>query len=444
MVVGVVIGARPIADNSFLTHLATGRLLLDQGIPRSDPYSFTAHGLPWVVQSWLASLLYGSIERFIGTGGLVVLHAVQTGVLAAIGWRLTRPATTLISRLLVVIPLIAVGSSLWSPRPLLFGLICLGLVILIAEDERISPWWLLPLGWLWVNMHGSFPFALVYLVARLAGRALDRQPAQRLVRLVLLAAAGLLLGALNPLGARLLTFPAHLLSQREVLSQVIEWMSPDFSKPVNLIFLAQVVLTLVLLTRRGKWEDAVVAGVFAFIGMTALRNTVLASLTLTALLARGAAGVGDIRGERRGAVSSLAFVLVLAVGGGVLWGASSRPAFDLGDYPVAELRWLGREGLLDNRVLTSDIVGNLRTLREGPRARVFIDDRFDMYPSRVSLDYLDLYYGRANAMSILDRYRIDAVVWDQKQALAGALALDERWTIARRSPDWIVAVRRGA
>ena len=29
---------RPISDNSFFTHVATGRIILDSGIPTTDPY----------------------------------------------------------------------------------------------------------------------------------------------------------------------------------------------------------------------------------------------------------------------------------------------------------------------------------------------------------------------------------------------------------------------
>ena len=60
---GAAIGLRSLADNSFLTHLATGRLILDSGsVPSHDPYTFTAAGEPWTVQSWLASLLYAVAE----------------------------------------------------------------------------------------------------------------------------------------------------------------------------------------------------------------------------------------------------------------------------------------------------------------------------------------------------------------------------------------------
>src|SRR5713226_2757624 len=63
---GLVAGLRPIHDNSFLTHLATGRLLLHGTFPRHDPYSFTAHGTSWIVESWLPSLGYAAIEKVLG------------------------------------------------------------------------------------------------------------------------------------------------------------------------------------------------------------------------------------------------------------------------------------------------------------------------------------------------------------------------------------------
>ncbi len=77
-----------------MTHLATGRLIVSgHGIPSHDPYSFTAHGAPWVVQSWLASVLYGWVDRFWGGQGLRVLMGLTTAALGAMTWRLTRPAT---------------------------------------------------------------------------------------------------------------------------------------------------------------------------------------------------------------------------------------------------------------------------------------------------------------------------------------------------------------
>ena len=439
---GLALGTTALGDNSFFTHLATGRLLLDHGIPKSDPYSFTAPGHPWVVQSWLPSLLYGLVDRSWGGHGLVLLRAVQTGVLAALVWRLTRPAETLISRIVVVAPVLFLGAVLWTSRPLLFGLLLLAGCALLAEEERISPWWLVPIGWLWVNSHGSFPFGPLYFLCRVAGRALDRGATGRAARLFSFSVLGVVLGALSPLGPKLLVFPLHVLGQREVMSKIVEWRTPNFSEPWYLAFLLELVLALVLLMRRPSWEDGIVAVVFGVAGCIALRNTVVASIVLVPILARGAAGIGAVRGDRRSGLALVACAAIALMGVVIVSNSFDRPAYNLSRYPVAELRWMGREGMLSRRVAAQDFVGNLRTLREGPRARVFMDDRYDMYPVRVSSDFLDLNEGVSESLAILDRYRIDVVLWERKKPLAGMLALDTaHWRVVHTTKKWIVAER---
>ena len=73
---GFAIGAR-LAPRQ-LVHVAPAhrRLILDHGIPRHDPYSFTAAGTHWIAQSWLAELMYGVVS----TG-----RSARSGIRIAVG-----------------------------------------------------------------------------------------------------------------------------------------------------------------------------------------------------------------------------------------------------------------------------------------------------------------------------------------------------------------------
>src|SRR3954464_15697066 len=60
-------GAKQIHDNGTFTHLRTGIDMANTGaIPRTDPYSFTARGHAWTVQSWLPEWTYGWAYRIGG------------------------------------------------------------------------------------------------------------------------------------------------------------------------------------------------------------------------------------------------------------------------------------------------------------------------------------------------------------------------------------------
>lgn len=170
---GFVGTARTSGDNSLLTHIATGRLILDTGgVPEVDPYSSTALGDPWVVQSWLPSMLYAVIERLVGLGGIRALHALLSAAVVAGTWRLTRPAGQLVARVGLTMAPLGLGFEFWSHRPLMFGLVALVVLLLVVQGE-LPLWTLVPTLWVWVNSHGSFLFAFAVVGALAIGAILD-------------------------------------------------------------------------------------------------------------------------------------------------------------------------------------------------------------------------------------------------------------------------------
>ena len=155
VLLGFRLGVRPIGDNSMFTHLRTGIDMVRAGsIPRTDPYSFTAEGSRWVVQSWLPEWTYGWAHQLGGYRLVVLEQAVLVAALAWLVVRLARtgsPLRTAAAGLLTV----GIGAPFWSPRPLLFGLVCMALTVTVVERKR-TPWLLVPIVWLWVSSHGSF------------------------------------------------------------------------------------------------------------------------------------------------------------------------------------------------------------------------------------------------------------------------------------------------
>ena len=440
---GAYLGAEPLTDNSFFTHLATGRLILADGIPRTDPYSFTAAGEPWVVQSWLASVAYGLADRAAGLVGVRGLVAVTTALVALTMWALTRPARGLVARFGVAVVGLFVGGTIWGPRPLMFGLLLLGVTLLTA-DRRLPAWVLLPAFWVWVNVHGSFPLGLLVLGCLAVGSRLDgaRRPSE--LRPLAFAAAGTVLGALNPLGPVLLTFPLDLVGRQEVLSEVVEWQSPSFATSYGRAFLVTVGLAVAALVRRPSWRGAVPFVVFLAAALVATRNIPVATLVLVPIMARGAEGIGGLTGERRTRGGAVALVAVAVVGALLVGGRLSEPDLDLRAYPVDAVAWMDEQGLMapDVRRASPDTVGNYLELVLGDRAEVFVDDRVDMFPADVFDDELTLVRGRGGWRTVLDRWDVDAVLWSRGAVLDQLLAEDDAWRLGYADQSWVVYTRR--
>ena len=232
LVWGLWIGLKPLDDNSLFTHVATGRIIFQSGFPHADPYLFTPHEPSWVVQSWLASVVYWTIVRTWAFAGLLTLTAALTAVLALLVVRLARPADGFIARALLVLVTLAVGAGAWAERPFMFGLIFLS-ITLIAADDGLDPRWLVPVMYLWVNMHGSFPLGLLALVLLWVGRRLDHEDGTTEWRCLKWAALGTALSVLNPYGPKLLVFPLFLLHRSDVLRHIIEWQAPTLQLGVG-------------------------------------------------------------------------------------------------------------------------------------------------------------------------------------------------------------------
>ena len=76
-----------------------------------------------------------------------------------------------------------------------------------------------------------------------------------------------------------------------------------------------------------------------------------------------------------------------------------------------------------------------------PSTEVFIDDRVDMFPVAVSDDYHDLLVGTPGCLAVLDRHRIDVVLWKSDRPLVEILQLSGRWTERYRDKEWVAFVR---
>src|SRR5512137_2118101 len=63
---------RPVADPDFWWHLRTGQLITETGSPpRTDPFSYTKFGEPWITHEWLSEILIYRLYQ-IGDYGLLV------------------------------------------------------------------------------------------------------------------------------------------------------------------------------------------------------------------------------------------------------------------------------------------------------------------------------------------------------------------------------------
>ena len=449
---GWAVGIARLSDNSFFLHLRTGEYILDHGIPHHDVFSYTAPGTKWVAQSWLAELTYGALYRAFGSFGIRAFVGVVGVGIAVLAFRL---ALRLVRDRAVACGITVAALTgiytLWSERPLLLGVLFFLVLLWIVEVPDCfvgrHPLVALPvLFWLWSNTHGTFALGFAYLGLHLVGRWLDGARPWEGRERTLLAGGALAFACtfLNPYGVDLVMFPVALLSRGDILSHIIEWRSPDFRKIYGLAFGIWIAVYVAVLARgrnRVSRRDLVVTLPMLFLAFWALRNVAIAPLVGLPVVARAFARDEERpdRTRRTVVVGALALVAFL----GLLMGAHAAQSkdFAFGTYPVQSMRYVEEHGLLGTRLLTSDSDAGYVILRYYPEQPVFIDDRYDMYPTKVIYDFFTVADADRGWAKVLDRYDVETVVWKHDSSLGNQLDASPDWKRVHRDAKRAVWVR---
>jgi hypothetical protein len=101
--------------------------------------------------------------------------------------------------------------------------------------------------------------------------------------------------------------------------------------------------------------------------------------------------------------------------------------YDLATYPTAAMNYVEHHDLLGTRLLTTDATAGWVILAHYPEQKVFMDDRYDMYPTSVIYDYFKLTAGKQGWDKVLDKYKVETIVWPAKSALASLLDQSSQW-----------------
>ncbi len=456
-----LVASRPLADNSFFTHLATGRLLVDGQFPRSNPFLWTGTSFP--MPSWWWSGVLGLLDATVGATGIRLLAGALAFVLGLLLVRLTarsgpddaRPAAAVAAAgtpddrtLLAVVAPPAVALFALDPylnaRPQVAGFVLLALTVVVWRERR-SPWWLVAVFLTWVNVHGTWLYGLLVLGLLVVAEAVDtRRLGRRAFELGAAAVGGTLLGGLlYPDRFELLVLPTRQFGdqvEREAIRSYREWAPLELGDPVGWAFAALVLAAVWGCVRTRRWAMAVVALLLAVMGVTSSRMVPVAAVGLVPFAAMGLDGLGTLRVPTGRAATAVAGVgVAVCLVAATL--AVTTDGYSLDTYPVAAVDYLEERGLVADpgvRVVSEDFVGNYLELRYGADANAYVDDRPD---ARTLLDYKALRMMEPDWRKAFARADADVVVFQTARDFTDAVAGLPGWTKVVTLGDYTVLCR---
>jgi hypothetical protein len=444
--VAALVASRPLSDNSFLTHLATGRLILERGVPSENPFLFTGTSFP--VPSWWWSILLGVADALGGGIAIRILTATVAFGVGATLVRLTRPldpdqgSRLLAAVLPAVLALFCIFQFL-SARPHLAGYLLLALTLVVWREAR-SPWWMVALFAVWVNVHGSWLYGVVVLVLFSVARAIDdRRLRPRELWSVGAALVGLVLGGvLYPRAFEILLLPTRQFGdpvEREALRVYREWARVGLDQPILWALVALGVVALVGAVRSRRWATAAAIVSLVVMGWSGGRLVPIAAVSLVPFAAATLRTAGTLE-LPTGVAVRRCWAVAVAILALTLGYCFMVPSYSLQPYPVDAVDWLDERGLVggDARLLSHDYVGNYLEWRFGADANAYVDDRPDAATYVQYQRLLNAEDGWAADVAQIDP---DAILWADDEPLTDELEASDSWVQARHFGRFTVFCR---
>ncbi len=449
LVAGTFVGARVnLSDPDTWWHIAVGKQILHEGRwPTADPYSFTASGTHWMAYEWLGEVVMALSARFGGLRGPTALLVVLSAGLFLLLYyraylRCGNSKAAFVACALVLPP----AAAFFTLRPQLLGYIFLLITLICLEHFRRGKrkvLWVLPFLFLvWVNTHGTFAFGLLvlglYWVSglvefRRGGLLAERWTSQQRRQLAWVMLLCVLVLPLTPYGTRLAAYPLEMsFSQPINVANIQEWQPIGFELYLGKLFLglllffffAQVVFPLTC-----RVEEMVLLLFAVYASCTHVRFVLLFILVFAPLLAVMLARWVPAyqAAQDRFLLNGL---LVVSLGAGLVVFFPSQKELQrmaAERYPWDAVAYL-RENPVPGPMLNEYGWGGYLIWALGPRHKVFIDGRADIYEhAGVLEDYLHIVRLDPQALTLLRKYGIEACLIRRKTPLETLLAALPEW-----------------
>jgi len=453
-------------------HVAVGdRIFSAHTWPESDSYSFTAQGNDWISSQWLGEVAMALAMRLGGLKALMALFiGLAGGMMLLIYYYADLRCGNAKAAFVSCALLFPLASLSFSLRPQLFGYILLLTVLIVLErfrQGRRGCLWILPgVFLLWVNTHGSFVFGLLALGAYLAGglSRFHRQPPnpesripspglwspQQRQHLLVITLFSVLALTLTPYGTRLAAYPLQMALLQPDLRSLQEWQPLPLRGFYGMLLLILVLLFLLYLIasiwaptracperRKGgaptgvsyRLEDIVLFLLAAYAACRHARFAVVFVIFCAPLLAGLLARVvPQYQPQKDRYAVNLALTVLIGMGlikffPGIreLSGAIECA------FPQGAVKYVHGHSV-PGPMFNVDYWGGYLIQSLGPRHKVFIDGRFDLYEySGVVRDYLSIYGLQGDSAMLLRKYNVRSCLIERASPLAASLA---------NSPDW--------
>lgn len=438
-------------------HIRAGEYILENlSVPKFDIFSYHFPPIQWTAHEWLSEVLMAAIYNLSGLTGIVLFFSFLIAFSYYLFFKILRKYDVNIL-FTVVILLLAIASSQihWLARPHLFSMVLLIIWYYILDSFQykdinhlsIMPFIMI----LWVNLHGSFILGFlllgIYLIGNIVSFVMhkEKESKSKVINLIVIIFLCLIASIINPYSYEILLFPFKLTSNRFIMDNVNEFLSPNFHEPMLYTLLLFLLITVLALSKkRLNTIEFMLIILFTYMSLYSIRYVPLFSIIVSPILSRYLQNIFEegsgrikkflyIRAQRISQIDSSAkgyffpliavfIVIIISIKGGISF------EFDKKSKPVEAVNFLKKEWISGN-MFNNDEFGDYIIYAAWPEYRVFFDGRSDMYGTEKMKEYFKIAHIQPGIDDVLEKYKIDWIIYNSGSSLSQYLLQRKDWRL---------------
>ncbi|HKQ50106.1 MAG TPA: hypothetical protein VJZ71_18665 [Phycisphaerae bacterium] len=464
---------RLLRDPGTFWHTVVGERILERHrLITTDPFSFTFEGRPWIAQQWLGECVMAVVHRAAGLDGLLLVGAML--IAATFAWlygRLRRGGFRAPAAALLLALFLAGCSYHFHVRPHLVTIALtawtLGLLVDIESGGRSARWLyaLPPIMVLWTNVHGgalagvltTIVVLTAWAILSLRSQAKDKVGATGIRPAVCVVIAALCGASIlvNPYGVEMVRVWTALSTSKVLPTIISEHGRVALGSPESLILgaLAGIYLAMLLGCNRSDvrvtWLVPLLWLPLAFLRV---RHGPLFVVTAAVVIAEMAPVcrwmqrptlrrrfLGEALATRRASwpcvvvcgLPIVASLLIQMAGWRIPLIGAGWARLDADYWPIAAtraakvyLRDRGTEARIFNDMLFAGYL-----IYQRVPAKVYIDDRCELYGDEFLLHFVDLLRNPSKIEGEAPARKIDLAMVRTGSRMAQYLTTSEAWTV---------------
>lgn len=403
-------------DPDFGWHLTTGRLVLEKGIPSTDPFTYSMPDFAVVDHEWLTDVIIAKLYPIIGMVGLAFISSLLT--VSALYISLLRVKGNEAYKLVAVLLGFGILSHFFGVRPQVLSWFFLSLFLWLLDSWDKSHWirFLMPLLFLfWVNLHGGFAVGIVLLVLYFGIKSYKAKRVKFIDLLVVLLSVGATF--VNAYGVRIWLEVVRTFFSTSLRWGISEWL-PGATALVFCLPLIVVLGTYFIYRFRKKFtfEAILINVVFLLMAVSAIFQIPYFVISVMPFIVLGISYLrGDILGVKEGikrfnqalrfltGIVIILFILDTLIAFKDAWGLSEKRF-----YPKDAVAFISAE--LPKGEIFSEYGWGGYLIWKLPQKKVYIDGRMPHWPG-ILKEHSDIILGKGDYRPVFDKYGVEMVLW---------------------------------